>query len=255
MPPLDPLISTNIAVLAEWAVKQPAVRYKAFMSRRIGRAGLIPPSPSEAEYAGQKAQAEGFGEAADPIALFLEWFQEASRREPSDPHAMSLATVDGEGMPDARTVLLKGVDEAGFVFYTNLSSAKGRQLAANPKAALLFHWKSLQRQVRVRGTTAPVSDEEADAYFATRARTSQIGAWASDQSQPMPDPLALEKALARYGVKFALGEVPRPPGWSGFRLTPVAIEFWRSRRFRLHERLAFTRPAPGHPWGVARLFP
>jgi pyridoxamine 5'-phosphate oxidase len=152
-------------------------------------------------------------------------------------------------------VLLKGADEAGFVFYTNLTSAKGRQLAANPQAALLFHWKSLRRQVRVRGTVRPVSGEEADAYFATRARASQIGAWASDQSQPMDDPLALEKAVAHWGLKFGLGPVPRPAGWSGYRLTPLRIEFWRSRRFRLHERLVFARATPEDPWTTARLFP
>jgi pyridoxamine 5'-phosphate oxidase len=225
------------------------------MSRRIGRAGLIPPSPSEADYHAVQAEAEGFGEAQDPFGLFAEWLDEASRREPSDPNAMTLATVDGDGLPDARTVLLKGFDEAGFVFYTNLTSAKGRQLEANPRGALLFHWKSLHRQVRVRGTISPVSDEEADAYFATRARASQIGAWASDQSQPMPEPLALEKAVARLGVKFGLGAVPRPPHWSGYRLTPSAMEFWRSRRFRLHERLVFTRPSPAQPWRTARLYP
>ncbi len=225
------------------------------MSRRIGRAGLIPSSPSEAEYQADTAETEGFGEAADPIALFAGWLAEASKSEPSDPNAMTLATVDAEGMPDARTVLLKGVDETGFVFYTNLTSAKGRQLKAHPEAALLFHWKSLRRQVRVRGTTALVSDEEADAYFATRARPSQIGAWASDQSQPMEDPLALEKAVARFGLKFGLSEVPRPPGWSGFRLAPLAIEFWRSRRFRLHERLVFTRQGPSESWRTARLYP
>ena len=225
------------------------------MSRRIGRAGLIPPSPSEADYEAHEAGAEGFDAAHEPIALFAEWFHEASRHEPSDPNAMSLATVDADGMPDVRTVLLKGVDEAGFVFYTNLGSAKGRELDANPRAALLFHWKSLRRQVRVRGTTSRVGDEEADAYFATRARASQIGAWASDQSRPMQDPLALEKAVARFGLKFGLGDVPRPPGWSGFRLAPLAIEFWRSRRFRLHERLAFSRPSLSEPWRAVRLFP
>jgi pyridoxamine 5'-phosphate oxidase len=216
---------------------------------------LIPPSPSEADYADVGAAPEGFGEGVDPIALFLAWFEEASKREPADPNAMTLATVGDDGMPDARTVLLKGVDEAGFVFYTNLESAKGRQLQANPRAALLFHWKSLQRQVRVRGTVSPVGEEEADAYFATRARASQIGAWASDQSQPMEDSLALEKAVARYGVKFGLGPVPRPPHWSGFRLQPLAMEFWRSRRFRLHERLVFSREGPSGPWRTARLYP
>jgi pyridoxamine 5'-phosphate oxidase len=225
------------------------------MSRRIGRAASIPPSPSEADYQIAEVEADALGEAADPIALFVDWLEQASKREPSDPNAMTLATVDTDGLPDARTVLLKGVDEAGFVFYTNLESAKGRQLASNPKAALLFHWKSLHRQVRVRGEVSPVGAEEADAYFATRARASQIGAWASDQSRPMPDPLALEAAVARFGLKFGLGEVPRPAHWSGFRLTPVTMEFWRSRRFRLHERLVFTRPDPSGAWRPARLFP
>ncbi len=225
------------------------------MSRSTGRAGLIPPSPSEADYQGHQAGAEGFDAASEPFALFADWLEEATRLEPSDPNAMTLATVDAEGMPDARTVLLKGVDEAGFVFYTNLASAKGRELGVNPRAALLFHWKSLRRQVRVRGTTCLVSHAEADAYFATRARASQIGAWASEQSRPMEEPLALEKAVARFGVKFGLGDVPRPPGWSGFRLAPLAIEFWRSRRFRLHERLAFSRSSLSEPWRAARLFP
>jgi pyridoxamine 5'-phosphate oxidase len=245
-----------MALLVEWAVKQPGSRrYNAFMSRRIGRAGPIPPSPSEAEYQGQELETDGFAEQAEPIALFIGWLEEASRREPADPNAMTLATVDADGQPDARTVLLKGVDEAGFVFYTNLDSAKGRQLAANPQAALLFHWKSLHRQVRVRGAVEPVGEAEADAYFATRARASQIGAWASQQSQPMEDALALEKALVRYGAKFGLGEVPRPPRWSGYRLAPLTMEFWRSRRFRLHERLAFLRASPADPWSTARLYP
>jgi pyridoxamine 5'-phosphate oxidase len=168
---------------------------------------------------------------------------------------MTLATVGEDGLPDARTVLLKGVDEGGFVFYTNLDSAKGRQLRANPRAALLFHWKSLHRQVRARGTVFQVSDDEADAYFATRARASQLGAWASEQSRPMEEPLALEKAVARFGVKFGLGAVPRPPHWSGFRLEPLVMEFWRSRRFRLHERLVFAREDPSQAWRTARLYP
>ena len=229
------------------------------MSRRIDQTGLIPPSPSEADYerAGHdlEGDADDFVAADDPIDLFSKWLEEATRREPNDPNAMTLATVDAAGLPDARTVLLKGVDGAGFVFYTNLDSAKGRELAANPKAALLFHWKSLRRQVRVRGKTRAVSDEDADAYFATRARASQIGAWASAQSRPMDDPLALEKAVASYGIKFGLGAVPRPPHWSGFRLEPLSMEFWRSRRFRLHERRAFARAGPSDPWTMRRLYP
>ncbi|HMO42917.1 MAG TPA: pyridoxamine 5'-phosphate oxidase, partial [Phenylobacterium sp.] len=161
--------------------------------------------------------------------------------------------VDEVGLPDVRMVLLKDVDPSGFVFYTNLGSAKGRQLAANPQAALLFHWKSLRRQVRVRGAITPVSDEEADAYFATRARPAQIGAWASAQSRPLPDRLALEKKIAEVGLKFGMGQVARPPHWSGFRLAPQVMEFWRDRPFRLHERLVFRRAAGG--WTTERFFP
>jgi pyridoxamine 5'-phosphate oxidase len=152
-------------------------------------------------------------------------------------------------------VLLKGFDEAGFVFYTNLDSAKGQELAAHPKAALLFHWKSLRRQARIRGTVSKVSDAEADAYFATRARDSQIGAWASAQSRPLPEPYALEKAVAAYALKFAVGRPPRPPHWSGFRVQPLAMEFWRAGRFRLHRRTLFTRADPAAPWSVTALFP
>jgi pyridoxamine 5'-phosphate oxidase len=175
------------------------------------------------------------------------------KSEVNDPNAMALATADADGLPDVRMVLLKDAGPDGFVFYTNLGSAKGQQLAASGKAALLFHWKSLRRQVRVRGTVTPVSAEEADAYWATRARPAQLGAWASQQSQPLPDRLAFEKAIAAYGVKFGLGKAPRPPHWSGFRLTPSHIEFWRDRPFRLHERLVFDA-APGG-WTTSRLYP
>ncbi len=232
------------------------MRYNRPMTRRPTRAKrLIPPSPSEADYAAHEAEPEPLAESADPFVLFEDWFEAAARKEPSDPNAMTLATVDQDGLPDARTVLLKGVDDGGFVFYTNLESAKGVELAANPRAALLFHWKSLRRQVRVRGPVEPVTPEEADAYFATRARGSQIGAWASQQSRPMPSVLALEAAAARYAARFGIGEVPRPPHWSGFRLDPVTMEFWRARRFRLHERLAYSRAGPGEPWTVRRLYP
>jgi pyridoxamine 5'-phosphate oxidase len=166
---------------------------------------------------------------------------------------MSLATVDADGMPDVRTVLLKGFDEHGFVFYTNTESQKGRELAANPKAGLLFYWKSLNRQVRVRGPVERVTQEEADAYFATRPKGAQIGAWASQQSRPLESRLAFEKAIALYGAKYALASVPRPPHWSGYRIVPVAIEFWRDRPFRLHERLVFDRADGG--WTTKRLFP
>jgi len=216
---------------------------------------IIPASPLETEYLQRVAEAEPLAPITDrdPIALFETWLQEALRREPNDANAMTLATVDAEGMPDARMVLLKGVDAAGFTFFTNIESAKGRELIAHPKAALVFHWKSLRRQVRVRGDVAPVTAAEADAYFASRARSSQIGAWASDQSRELPDRLALERRIAETGLKFGLGAVPRPPHWSGFRLAPRSLEFWRDRPFRLHERLAFDRVDGG--WTVRRLYP
>ena len=216
---------------------------------------IIPASPLETEYLQRVAEAEPLAPITDrdPIALFETWLQEALRREPNDANAMTLATVDAEGMPDARMVLLKGVDAAGFTFFTNIESAKGRELIAHPKAALVFHWKSLRRQVRVRGDVAPVTAAEADAYFASRARSSQIGAWASDQSRELPDRLALERRIAETGLKFGLGAVPRPPHWSGFRLAPRSLEFWRDRPFRLHERLAFDRADGG--WTVRRLYP
>lgn len=214
----------------------------------------IPPSPTEDEYLKAVASADLPPlTAEDPVALFAEWLAEAVRSEVNDPNAMALATVDPDGLPDVRMVLLKDAGPDGFVFYTNLGSAKGRQLAASGKAALLFHWKSLRRQVRVRGTVSAVSVEEADAYWATRARPAQLGAWASQQSQPLPDRLAFEKAIAAYGLKFGLGKAPRPPHWSGFRITPSHIEFWRDRPFRLHERLVF-EAAPGG-WTTSRLYP
>jgi pyridoxamine 5'-phosphate oxidase len=215
----------------------------------------IPTSPSEADYLANVAAAEPLATITDqdPIALFQRWFGEALKAEPNDANAMTLATVDADGMPDARMVLLKGADDAGFSFFTNLGSAKGQELAANPKAALVFHWKSLRRQVRVRGDVAPVTPEESDAYFATRARSSQIGAWASDQSRELPDRLAFERRIAEMGLKFGLGAVPRPPHWGGYRLTPRSIEFWRDRPFRLHERIEFDRAKAG--WTIRRLYP
>jgi pyridoxamine 5'-phosphate oxidase len=194
-----------------------------------------------------------FTESAEPFALFAEWLGEATRSEPNDPNAMALATVDADGLPDVRMVLLKGFDTDGFVFYSHTASAKGRELAANPKAALLFHWKSLRRQVRVRGPVTPVSDAEADAYFATRPKQSQLGAWASKQSQPLESRMAFEKAIALVAAKYALGAVPRPPGWSGWRIIPQAIEFWHDRPFRLHDRILFTRD--GGDWCKTRLYP
>ncbi|WP_158816533.1 pyridoxamine 5'-phosphate oxidase [Methylocapsa sp. S129] len=196
-----------------------------------------------------------FTEADEPFALFEQWFADAGKTEPNDPNAMSLATVDADGLPDVRMVLLKGADERGFVFYTNEESAKGREIAATPKAAVLFHWKSLRRQIRLRGPVAYVSDQEADAYFKTRARDSRIGAWASQQSRPLESRFAFEKAIAGYVAKFGVGEVPRPPYWRGFRLTPIAMEFWHDRPFRLHDRVLFTREGMGAPWRRQRLYP
>ncbi len=216
---------------------------------------LIPPSPSDDDYAAAHAAHEAEIEAGEPFALFGQWLQDAKAREPNDANAMALATVDDDGLPDARMVLLKDFDAAGFVFYTNTHSAKGRQLAAAPKAALLFHWKSLRRQIRIRGEVSRVSDDEADAYFASRARQSQIGAWASDQSQPLPDRFALEKRVAEYGLKFGLGRIERPPHWTGFRVAPLAIEFWRDKPFRLHDRVRFTRASVTANWSRGKLFP
>ena len=191
----------------------------------------------------------------DPISLFREWMELARAKEPEDANAFALATADDAGFPDVRMVLLKDVDTRGFVFYTNLESDKGRELAENPQAALCFHWKSLRRQVRVRGQVSAVSEEEADAYFATRARDSQIGAWASRQSRPLEGRFALEREVAKFAMKFGLGKVPRPPHWSGFRIVPTRIEFWRDRPFRLHDRLVFERETDGAAWRTARLFP
>ena len=196
-----------------------------------------------------------FTEAEEPLRLFAGWFEEARRTEINDPEAMALATVDADGLPDVRMVLLKGFDERGFVFYSNGTSQKGRELAANPKAAIVFHWKSLRRQVRLRGIVANVSAEEADAYFASRARSSQIGAWASRQSSPLESRYAFEKAIAVQAARFAIGAVPRPPYWIGYRVTPVVMEFWHDRPFRLHDRIEFRRPEPGAAWTKTRLYP
>lgn len=189
----------------------------------------------------------------DPIAQFQAWMEEAARSEPNDPNAVCLATATPEGRPSARMVLLKGVDARGFVFYTNYESRKGQELLANPNAALCFHWKTLHRSVRVEGPVEQVGAEEADAYYASRARTSRIGAWASRQSRPMEGRFALEKAVAEYTLKFGLGEIPRPPHWSGFRILPQRIELWRDMPFRLHERRVFHRD--GSAWRVETLFP
>jgi len=196
-----------------------------------------------------------FTAADDPLTLFAAWLEQASGTEPRDPTAMTLATVDPDGLPNARMVLLKGADARGFVFYTNKDSQKGRELDATPKAALVFHWKSLNKQVRVRGPVEHVSDEEADAYFATRAKQAQIGAWASQQSRPLESRLAFEKAVALYAAKYAIGSVPRPPYWSGYRIVPLSIEFWQDRPFRLHDRIVFKRERPDAPWSKTRLYP
>ena len=197
----------------------------------------------------------GIAAAGDPIALFAAWMKEASGTEPNEANAMALASVDAAGRPNVRMVLLKHADAKGFVFYTNLESAKGRELLANPSAALCFHWKTQRKQVRVRGPVSKVSDEEADSYFATRPKDSQIGAWASAQSRPMEGRFVFEREIAKYAAKFALGKVPRPPCWSGFRVTPLEIEFWRDRPFRLHDRLVYARDSEAVPWRTERLFP
>lgn len=189
------------------------------------------------------------------MRLFAAWLADATAAEPRDPNAMTLATVDADGMPNARMVLLKGADEQGFVFYTNMGSQKGQELAASAKAALVFHWKSLNRQVRVRGRVENVTAEEADAYFATRPKQAQIGAWASKQSQPLESRMAFEKAVAINAAKYAIGNVPRPPNWSGYRIVPDQIEFWHDRPFRLHDRIVFKRAAAGEAWSKTRLYP
>ncbi len=194
-------------------------------------------------------------EKADPLALFADWYGEAEKAEPNEPSAMTLATVGPDGTPSVRMVLLKGYDAAGFVFYTNTESRKGLHLLVHPKAALLFHWKSLRRQVRLEGPVSPTSPGEADAYFATRQRGSQIGAWASDQSRPLESRFALEKRVAEFTARHVIGTVPRPANWSGFRLQPVLIEFWQDGAFRLHDRLEYRRGAPGEPWSTRTLYP
>jgi pyridoxamine 5'-phosphate oxidase len=194
-------------------------------------------------------------ERDDPFSLFADWLADATDKEINDPTAMALATVGDGGLPDVRMVLLKAHGPDGFVFYTNFQSAKGRELIATPKAALLFHWKSLRRQVRVRGLVSEVSEREADAYFTSRPRDSQIGAWASDQSRPLEGRFALETRVAEYALKFGVKPVPRPAHWSGFRVTPLQIEFWRDGAFRLHDRMLFRRAEPELGWEKTRLYP
>lgn len=220
---------------------------------------VIPPSPSREEYARDYAAAlaanadEAIFDRVEPIGLFVDWLADARAHEVNDPNAMTLSTVDADGWPDARLVLLKDVDARGFTFYSNRESAKGLELAANPVAALTFHWKSLRRQVRVRGRVEPVTPQEADAYFASRARESRIGAWASDQSRPLDDRATLEAAVVRESARFEGQDVPRPERWTGWRVVPRSVEFWRDRPFRLHDRLRFD--CEGDGWAKTRLWP
>jgi pyridoxamine 5'-phosphate oxidase len=248
---LRPFRSSQASIGPPLFFARPLAAYMPAMSR----ASAIPPSPAEDDYVRAVTAAEPLAQLAsdDPIALFEDWLGEAAAKEPNDPNAMCLSTVDEAGMPDARMVLLKAVDARGFTFFTNTASAKGAELAANPRCALSFHWKSLRRSVRICGQAEPVSEAEADAYFATRARSAQIGAWASEQSAPLPDRFALEKRIAQIGLRFGVGAVPRPPHWSGYRVVPASIEFWRDRPFRLHERLVFRRAADA--WTTERLYP
>ncbi|MGL5116489.1 MAG: pyridoxamine 5'-phosphate oxidase [Beijerinckiaceae bacterium] len=196
-----------------------------------------------------------FTASTDPFSLFEEWFAEARVSEPNDPNAVALATVDAGGLPDVRMVLMNGHDRRGFVIYTNSQSAKGREMADNPRAALVFHWKSLRRQVRVRGPVAKVTDAEADAYYASRPRESRIGAWASEQSRPLDARATFEARIAAFTAKFEGADVPRPPHWTGYRITPLQMEFWHDRPFRLHDRIVFRRTSEDGMFAKERLYP
>ncbi len=198
-------------------------------------------------------EARGIPQAADPFALFRDWMAEAARSEVNDPNAMTVATCTPDGTPSARIVLLKDFDPQGFVFYTNKQGRKGGELRANPRAALLFHWKTLQRQVRIEGTAEDVTDEEADAYYGTRARVSRLGAWASDQSRPLPSRAELERRVAELDARYPGEAIPRPPHWSGFRVRPERIEFWQDMPFRLHDRRVYTKAGEG--WTTESLYP
>ncbi len=196
-----------------------------------------------------------FTEENEPFTLFGTWLKDAEASEINDPNAVALATVDENGLPNVRMVLLKEFDTRGFVFYTNFESQKGREILGQKKAAMCFHWKSLRRQVRLRGDVEVVSDEEADAYYRSRPLGSRIGAWASKQSRPLESRFALEKAVAEYTARYALGDVPRPAHWSGFRIRPISIEFWHDRKFRLHDRIEFRRETVDSPWTKVRMYP
>ena len=223
---------------------------------------IIPPSPTKSDYTqseeykrAAKANAEEIFDQDDPLALFKAWMAEARASELNDSNAMALASTDANGMPDIRMVLLKDIDERGFSFFTNLESEKSVQLKESPKAALCFHWKSLRRQVRVRGDIEPVSDADADAYFASRARGSQLGAWSSDQSRAVESRAELEAKVKATEARFEGRDIPRPDFWGGWRLVPHSIEFWRDRPYRLHDRLVFKREDDDAPWTTRRLFP
>ena len=194
---------------------------------------------------------------SDPIVLFNQWFEEATQKELNDPNAMALAAVGADGRPSVRIVLLKGIQNGNFVFYTNIKSRKGKETLACPHVSLCFHWKSLRRQVRIEGDAAQVSDEQADAYFASRAKDSQIGAWASQQSHPLRDRSELEESIAQYALKFGDKPIPRPPHWSGFEITPHRIEFWEEQPFRLHNRIIYSKNtiSEGQSWSQTRLYP